>query len=270
MKKISLKMIEKKRWLLDKNKKIFCVTEAKEFVDRLGLISVFCNRRLPCLLKAIYTDDLVNRFEADNRLWGFVHVLISEKWAYYGRILGGNNIIISMQLLPSLLQIMPISDYRSLYVEGSLSAVEKEIMDTLDTDGPLMSDEIRRKMGIGSQPAKKRFNRALEGLQRKLLICCAGKIQSRWGWHSGLWATTERWIPKDVTARARVLSEEEARRSLIEKYIYATARTTSRSIARFFKWPMRDVVRIVSSLIDKEMVSSYNHKGETYFFKGNL
>ncbi|UCF71133.1 MAG: winged helix DNA-binding domain-containing protein [candidate division WOR-3 bacterium] len=270
MKKISLKMIEKKRWLLDKNKKIFCVTEAKEFVDRLGLISVFCNGRLPCLLKAIYTDDLVNRFEADNRLWGFVHVLISEKWAYYGRILGGNNIIISMKLLPSLLQIMPISDYRSLYVEGSLSAVEKEIMDTLDAGGPLMADEIRRKMGIGSQPAKKRFNRALEGLQRKMLICCAGKIQSRWRWHSGLWATTEKWIPRDVTARARVLSEEEARRSLIEKYIYATARTTSRSIARFFKWPIRDVVRIVSSLIDKEMVSSYNHKGETYFFKGNL
>jgi hypothetical protein len=270
MKRISLKFIEKKRWLLDKNKKIFCVKEAKEFVERLGLVSVSCNGRLPCLLKAIYTDDLLNQFEADQRLWDFIHVLISEKCVYYGRILGGNNTMISMKLLPSLLQLIPIPDYRNLHGHGSLSRTEKEVMHTLDANGPLMTHELRDRLGMRSEPAKKRFGRVMVDLERKMLICCAGKIHSRWGWRSGLWTTAEKWIPQDVLARARVLSEEEARRKLIEKYVYATTRTTTRAIAQFFKWPMAEVVRTVSSLIDREMVSSYNHKGETYLFKGNL
>jgi len=271
MRRISHKLIEKKRWLLDKNKKIFRVAEAKEFVERLGLVTVFCNGRLPCLLDAIYTDDLLNRFEAVQRLWDFVHVLITEKWAYYGRILGGRSTIISMNLLPSLMHLKAVPDYRNLCKQGSLSRMEKSLMDMLDSNGPLMTHEIRGKLGIASQPAKENFARTMVDLQRKLLICCAGKITySRWGWRSGLWATTEQWIPRDVMVRARVLSEEEARRRLTEKYIYATTRTTTRSIARFFNWPIGDVVRTVSSMIDKEMVSSYNHKGETYLFKGNL
>jgi hypothetical protein len=271
MKRTPHKLIEKRRWLLDKNKKIFRVAEAKEFVERLGLVTVFCNGRLPCLLKAIYTDDLLDRFEAIQRLWDFVHVLIAEKWAYYGPILGGRSTIISMKLLPSVMHLKAVPDCRNLFKRGSLSRMEKSIMDILDSSGPLMTHEIRGKLGIASHPAKEKFAMAMADLQRKLLICCAGKVTcSRWGWRSGLWVTSEQWIPQDVIAHARVLSEEEARRRLTEKYIYATARTTTGAIARFFNWPTGDVITTVSSMIDKEMVSSYNHKGETYLFKGNL
>lgn len=270
MRSISLKLIEKKRRLLDKKEKIFRVAEAKDFVERLGIVTVFCDGRLPCLLKAIYTADLLNRFEADQRLWDFVHVLIVEKWIYYGRILGDRNTIISMKLLPSLMHLNSIPDYNNLCDQKSLRQTEETVLETLDAHGPLMTREIRSKLGIASTTARKKLTAAMVDLQRKLLICCAGKIHSRGGWHSDLWATTEKWIPRDVVTRASLISDEEARKRLTEKYIYATTRTTTRAIARFFKWPIGDAVRTVSSLIDKEMVSSYNHKGETYLFKGNL
>jgi hypothetical protein len=52
--------------------------------------------------------------------------------------------------------------------------------------------------------------------------------------------------------------------------VYSTARTTPKAIAHFFNWPLVDTKRIVRAMIDRELVSSYNHQGEEYLFKGNL
>jgi len=271
MRRISLKTIERKRWLLDKNIKIFRVDEAREFVDRLGLVSALSNGQLPSLQRAIYTDDLQNQFEVDQRLWDFVHVLIDRKWAFYGRVLGGHNILISMKLLPSFIRAYPVPDYRNMCEQGMLSSMAGSLMDLLIKHGPLMTHEIREKLGIVSPAAKKKSTRVLVELQRKQLICCAGKIAyNRYRWRSALWSATEQWLPEETKARARALSGDEATRKLIEKYIYAMTRTTAKKIARFFSMPLIEVNRLISSMIDKELVSSYNHKGETYLFKGNL
>ena len=271
MRRISLKTIERKRWLLDKNKKIFRVDEAREFVERLGFVSALSNGSLPSLQKAIYTDDLPNQFEADQRLWDFVHVLINRKWAFYGPVLGGHSILISMKLLPSFIRIYPVPDYRSMGEHGMLSSIAGSLMDVLVKHGPLMTNEIREKLRIVSPPAKKRLTRVLVELQRKQLICCAGKIvHGRYRWRSALWSATEQWLPEETKMRARMLSSEEATRRLMEKYIYAMTKTTAKRIARFFSIPLNEVNKLLSSMIDKELVSSYNHKGETYLFKGNL
>ena len=271
MRRISLKTIERKRWLLDKNTKIFRVEEAREFVDRLGFVSALSNGSLPSLKRAIYTDDLPNQFEADQRLWDFVHVLIDRKWVFYGRVLGGHNILISMKLLPSFIRVFPVPDYRKMYEQGMLSSVAGSLMDLLIKHGPLMTHEIREKLGIVSPAAKRKSARVLVELQRKHLICCAGKISyNKYQWRFALWSTTEQWLPDETKVRARALSGEEAARRLIEKYIYAMTKTTSKKIAKFFGFSLTEVNRSVSSMIDRELVSSYNHKGETYLFKGNL
>jgi transcription initiation factor IIE alpha subunit len=271
MRRISLKTIERKRWLLDKNTKIFRVDEAREFVERLGFLSALSNGSLPSLQKAIYTDDLPNQFEADQRLWDFVHVLLDRKWAFYGRVLCGRNILISMKLLPSFIRVYPIPDYRNMCERGMLSSTAGSLMDLLVKHGPLMTHEIRERLGIVSPSAKKRLTRVLVELQRKQLICCAGKIAySKYRWRSALWSATEQWLPEETKTRARMLTSEEAVRRLIEKYIYAMTKTTAKKIARFFGIHLSEVNRLVSSMIDKELVSSYNHKGETFLFKGNL
>ncbi|UCG30472.1 MAG: winged helix DNA-binding domain-containing protein [candidate division WOR-3 bacterium] len=271
MRRISLKTIEKKRWLLDKNIKIFRVEEAREFVERLGLVSALSNGVLPSLQRAIYTDDLRSRFEADQRLWDFIHVLINRKWAFYGRVLGGQNTVISMKLLPSFLRVYPIPDYRKMHEKGMLSNMARSVMDLLMKHGPLMTHEIRDRMGIGSQAKKRQSNQALVELQRKQLVCCAGKIAfNKYRWRFALWSATEQWLPEETKVRARMLSSDEAKRKLIEKYIYAMTKTTAKKITQFFNMSLNEVNRIVCSMIDKELVSSYNHKGETYLFKGNL
>lgn len=271
MRRISFKTIKQKRWLLDRNAKIFGVEEAREFIERLGFVSTITNEQLPSLAKAIYTEDLRARFEADQRLWDFVHILVSKKWVYYGYIPGGHYTLVSMKLLPDLLCLRPTPDYRSLYNEGHLSETAKVMMDLLKEHGPLMTRELRDRVIALGQPDRRKLNGALIELQRKSLICCSGRVaQHKCRWRFGLWSTTDAWVPSKVKKKATMLSEEEAKRRLIEKYIYATACTTSKSIARFFNWSLANVENIVSSMIDKELVSSYNQKGEQYLFKGNL
>ncbi len=271
MKKLDLKQIKRKRWLLDKGTKIFRVEEAKEFVERLGLVSTLTNKHLPSLAEAIYTEDLPGRFDADQRLWDFVHVLVTRKWAYYGRISGDHNILMSLKLLPHYLHLYPVPDYVQLYEQKLLSEMAKSVMDLLHNEGPLMTGQLREKMALASSPEKKKLTQALTELQRKSLICCSGKVtKDHYRWRFGIWAPVDKWMPRRVKMRARALSDEEARRKIIEKYIYATTKTTPDAIARFFNWPLYEVKSIVSTMIDKELVSSYNHLGEQYLFKGNL
>jgi hypothetical protein len=271
MKRLNLQKIKRKRWRLEKGVKIFRVEEAKEFVERLGLVSTLTNEHLPSLAKAIYTEDLPSRFEADQRLWDFVHVLITKKWAYYGRISCDRNILISAKLLPYFIRLYPVPDYRLLYEQKILSEMARSVMDLLHSEGPLMTGQLREKLAISSSPAKKKLTLALTELQRKSLICCSGKVTiDHYRWRFGIWAPVDKWMPRRVKIKARALNDEEARRKIVEKYIYATTKTTPDAIARFFNWPLAEVQRTVSSMIDRELVSSYNHLGDTYLFKGNL
>jgi hypothetical protein len=271
MRKLDLAKIKQKRWLLDRNTKIFRIEEAKEFVERLGLVSALANEHLPSLAKAIYTEDLRSRFEESQRLWDFVHILITKKWAYYGRILGDHNTLVSVKLLPCCVRLYPTPDYDRLYQQKLLSNMAKSIMDLLYSKGPLMTNQIRNGLGISSAPGKRRLTRSLIELQRKSLICCSGKVaQDKCRWRFGIWAPTDKWLPPKVKIKARVLGDEEAKRKLVEKYVYTTTTTTAKNIARFFSWPLVEVERITRSMIDRELVSSYNHQGEEYLFKGNL
>jgi hypothetical protein len=271
MKRMSLRTIKNKRWLLDKSTKIFRIEEAKEFIERLGFVSALSNGHLPTLARAIYTEDLPSKFLAEQRVWDFLHVLITKKWVYYGRMLGPNNTIVSMKLLPSFIRLYPIPDYRDLHEQRVLGEVARSVMDLLSEQGPLMTHEIRNKLDASSALTKGKLRQVLLELQRRLLICCAGKIaRSNCRWHFGVWAPAATWVPNKVKARANLLSTAEAKRRIIEKFIYTTGRTTSKTIARFFNLPLKEVRELVSSMIDKELVSSYNLQGEEYLFKGNL
>jgi hypothetical protein len=266
-----LATIKKKRWLLGKNTKIFRVEEAKDFVRRLGMLSAISNERLPSLANAIYTGDLRSGFEAGQRLWDFVHILIVKKWAYYGRLMLDHNMIVSMEMLPSFLRLYPPPDYGYLYEQGNLSEMGKSVMDLMEHSGPLMTSQIRSCLGVSSQRSRQRLAGTMRELQRRRLICCVGKIvQRKCRWRFSIWAPFKSWIPQDVRRRAQLLSDDEARRKLMEKYIYTAIRTTPCDIARFFSWPLNEVRSILSMMIDKELVSSYNHQGEEYLFRGNL
>jgi hypothetical protein len=186
-------------------------------------------------------------------------------------MLGPNNTIVSMELLPSLIRLNPIPDYRDLYEQSVLSEMAKSVMDLLNEQGPLMTHEIKHKLGFSSASKKGKLRQVLLELQRRLLICCAGKVaRHNCRWRFGVWAPAAEWVPQKVKARAKLLSTAEAKCRIIEKFIYTSARTTPKTIARFFNLPLKEVREIVSSMIDKELVSSYNLQGEEYLFKGNL
>ena len=247
------------------------IEEAQHFAQRLGIVSVFSDKIVPSLATAIYTNDLPNQFEADQRVWDFAHSLMSEKKVYYGRLLKFRNTVISMKLLPCFVKINTIPDYKELYREGSLSKIAKSIMELLVKSEPLMTIQIKGRLRTYKKMHKKALENALKELQENFLICCSGKIaHCKCRWRFSLWTRTPKWIPDAVKSKAQQLSRKVAMRKIIEKFVYTTVLTSERTIARFFAWPLNEVKTVVKSMVEKELISYYYSKKELLLFKKNL
>lgn len=247
------------------------IEEAQHFAERLGIVSVFSDKMVPSLATAIYTNDLPNQFEANQRVWDFAHSLMSEKKIYYGRLLKPRNTLISMKLLPCFIKAYTIPDYRKLYRAGVLSKIAKSIMELLIESQPLMTIQIKERLRFFKKMHKKALENALKELQENFLICCSGKIaHCKCRWRFSLWAPTLKWIPDTVQSKAEQLNREVAMCRIIEKFVYTTVLTNERTIAQFFAWPLNEVRTVVKSMLKKGLISyRYSRKGLS-LFKGNL
>ncbi|UCG93023.1 MAG: hypothetical protein JSV97_04775 [candidate division WOR-3 bacterium] len=271
MKKINVREIKRKRWLLSENLQILRIEEAQCFVQRMGIVSIFSDKILPSLASAIYTNELPTQFEADQRVWDFAHALMSEKKSYYGRLLKSRNVLISIKLLPYFLRLWPIPDYKRLYRSGRLSTTAASIMELLLDSKPLMTIQIKDRLKYLKKSSKKIFERALKELQENFLICCAGKIaHCKCRWRFSLWSSTQDWIPQGVQSRAHALSQAEAMDTLIEKFVYTTIKTDEKAIVRFFKWPLDEVRTRIELLIEKGRILRYHYGRETFLFKDDM
>ncbi len=271
MKKINVREVRRKRWLLSENLQILRIDEAQCFVQRMGIVSIFSDKILPSLATAIYTNELPTQFEADQRVWDFAHSLMSEKKSYYGRLLKYRNVLISMKLLPYFLSLRPIPDYKRLYQSGRLSKAATSIMELLLDSKPLMTIQIKDRLQNLKKSSKKVFERALKELQENFLICCAGKIaHCKCRWRFSLWSPTQNWIPQGVQSRAQACSKTDAMNMLIEKFVYTTIKSDEKTIARFFKWPLDEVRNRVESLIEKGTILRYHYGRKTFLFKDDM
>jgi hypothetical protein len=260
--------IRKRRWLLAEDFKMLRIAEAQHFVDRLGIASVFSDKLLPSLATAVYRDDLPNPFESNQRVWDFVHSLISHKAVYYGRFLKSRNTLISMKLLPCFLKLYPIPHYKSQYQRGSLSKMAKSIMDLLYKVSPLTTIEIKDRIRISKRRQNILLKNALKELQEKFLICCTGKVaQCKCRWRFSLWVPTHIWIPDIIKHEAMFLKRNNAMAKIINKFVYSVILTNEKTIAQFFRWPMNKVETVVKSMINKRLISYYNSNGKSYLFK---
>jgi hypothetical protein len=271
MKKINVREIKRKRWLLSENLQILRIEEARCFVQRMGIVSIFSDKILPSLATAIYTNELPTQFEADQRVWDFAHSLMSGKKSYYGRLLKSRNVLISTKLLPCFLRLTPIPDYKRLHQAGRLSTTATSIMELLLDSKPLTTVQIKDRLQNLKKSSKKIFERALKELQENFLICCAGKVaHCKCRWRFSLWSPTQNWIPQGVRSRAQACSRAEAMSTLIEKFVYTTIKIDEKKIARFFKWPLDEVRSRVESLIEKGRILHYHYGRETFLFKDDM
>lgn len=166
---------------------------AAAFVDRVGIAVLFPADAsvLPSLWQAVTGTRELTVFTTDergknvltpelDRVWALQSRLAETRLACVGKHLHSRIVLLSPAVLPLLYaqtgrQGCP-DDFRQL---GAYSRLETELAEALFEEGPRTARHLRRLVGVRSATATKR---ALEALQRSLVVTQTGEVEQDRSW----------------------------------------------------------------------------------------
>jgi hypothetical protein len=181
--------------------------------------------------------------------WDLKDTLPASKRVYYGKLLKGRPLLVSLDLFPMFYALVRgrqrARDYRVEYEAGRLSHTSRRIMDAMLAEHPQYTRELRANVFMLEPSKTREFERAMAELQQGLWLV---KSEERYEpTFSYRWDLLETWLP-DKVAEGRRLSRETAVSGLIERYTRGAVFTTERQLARLFGLASDEVARAVKTL----------------------
>ena len=181
--------------------------------------------------------------------WDLKDTLPASKRVYYGKLLKGRPLLVSLELFPMFYALVRgrqrARDYRLEYEAGRLSHTARRIMDAMLDEHPQYTRELRANVFMLEPSKTREFERAMAELQQGLWLV---KSEERYEpTFSYRWDLVEAWLP-DKVAEGRRLSRETAVSGLIERYTRGAVFTTERQVARLFGLGSDEVARAVKTL----------------------
>lgn len=175
---------------------------AAAFVDRAGIALVFpsADLALPSLWEAATGTREVTVFSEHEgqraltpeleHVWQLKDGLAAESLACVGKHVRNRLAAVSLDLLPSLYALTGRAgrpdDFRE---SGLLSPLERDLAEALLEAGPQTGPALRRLLGLRDAAKPKR---ALESLQRLLVVTQAGEADQEQGWAAAVFDITAR------------------------------------------------------------------------------
>jgi hypothetical protein len=181
--------------------------------------------------------------------WDLKDTLPASKRVYYGKLLKGRPLLVSLDLFPMFYALVRgrqrARDYRVEYEAGRLSHTGRRIMDAMLAEHPQYTRELRANVFMLEPSKTREFERAMAELQQGLWLV---KSEERYEpTFSYRWDLLETWLP-DKVAEGRRLSRETAVSGLIERYTRGAVFTTERQLARLFGLASDEVAQAVKTL----------------------
>jgi len=231
--------------------------EALAFVRDVGFCSTFYRfpEGVACLWEAV-TGKANPRWPRHSHhdagiglTWDLKDTLPASKRVYYGKLLKGRPLLVSLELFPMFYALVRgrqrARDYRLEYEAGRLSHTARRIMDAMLDEHPQYTRELRANVFMLEPSKTREFERAMAELQQGLWLV---KSEERYEpTFSYRWDLVEAWLP-DKVAEGRRLSRETAVSGLIERYTRGAVFTTERQVARLFGLGSDEVARAVKTL----------------------
>lgn len=243
--------------------------EAAQFVDDVGFCFLFPVRgtEAPTLWEAVNgASRPLWPHHTDRELsltWEWKDSLPARKRVVYGKFLKQKPTLISLDLFAcffALSEYPAPDDWRLRYEDGKLSEDARRVYEALVSHGPLPTSILRRQAGLARRESAAHFDRALNELQRDLLIVKSG-ISDANRWHyCYVYETVSRWLPDEV-ARGQAMPSSRAKQAIAARYVETAVATTADRIARLFEWPDAEVERVVGALIGKGQLVHTSIKG---------
>jgi hypothetical protein len=194
---------------------------AAAFVDRAGIVLVFAKEGvgLASLSEAVAgpgpfqwveeREDGKAQFSPEAaRVWEWKDRLAADRLACAGKHVRGWPALVSLTLLPALYVLTGRAGEPDDFRREDLPPLEREVAEVVLAAAPTDSREIRRLLG-GRDTT--RVNRAIDSLQRRMVLIRAGTIEREAGWPgtaydvlAGRYADCLRVLPGAYEARAEV------------------------------------------------------------------
>ena len=169
---------------------------AAAFVDRVGIVLVFPSDDLvaPSLWEAVVGTPEVTVFRVEPsgkkvlteelaHVWTLKNELGARGLACVGKHVRGRVAAISLELLPARYALTGRDGRPEDFRDAELGPLERELAEALLSAGPQTGPALRGLVpAVGSREAK----RALEALQRRLVVTQAGEEPQEQGWDAGV------------------------------------------------------------------------------------
>lgn len=241
-------------------RRIVTMRDAARWINDIGFCLLFASTQkieLPSLFEAVKgrRDAHIDEWDHDSDLvWGWKNDLPATRRAYYGKALTGKPMFISLKILPHVLAIAAPPNIPTEYARGRISYEAKRVYDTLTSLGPTPTMALR----AASELDTARYHRALDELQRMLVVLPVGATSEQSAWPSQIFELVARWFPKQF-ARAQHIDVDTAYRAIVRQYIDTVIAATPALIARTLGLPLDHVQQTIDSLVARRV---FNRQGE--------
>jgi len=192
--------------------------DAAAFVDRAGLALVFAKEGvpLPSLHEAVAGADARWVEERDDgklamtpelaMVWAWKDELAEARLACAGKHVRGWPALVSLAVLPSLYTLTGRSGAPADFRDVVLPPLEREVAEAVLDAAPADALDVRRAVGLRDT---RRVARAIDSLQRQLVLTRAGTIRRERGWPATAYDVLPRRyemnrLPEPEVARARL------------------------------------------------------------------
>ena len=243
-----------------KTQRVKTMNDAAQFIDNVGFCLLFAsaqNLELPSLFEAVKgrRDVHIEDWDADSeRVWVWKNDLPATRRAYYGKALGGGKpVFVALKYLPAVYALAAPENLARAYARGEINRDAKRLYDALAARGPTPTMALRAAAGFENGDARARFQRALDELQRQLLVAPIGAVIERGAWASQIFELTARWFPREI-ARAQKLNLDDARRALAQRYLATVVACAPPMLGRVFGWSRASARATMDTLIARGVV----------------
>ncbi|MBC7237112.1 MAG: hypothetical protein H5T69_14825 [Chloroflexi bacterium] len=192
------------------------------------------------------------------KVWQWKDSLPAKGALFYGKLLLGKPMLISLEWLPFFYALSPNygdeDDYLTQYQEGLMTVEAKNVYEALLNEGAMATSRLRQAAGLpGGGANARRFERALAELQRELKIAKVGiSDANRWG-YAYVYDLFQRRFP-DVPERARKISTDEAQSRLLLCYLHNVVAQIESAARRLFGWDEWEWQRLLQRLEDRDLI----------------
>jgi hypothetical protein len=230
--------------------------EAIAFVRQRGFVFFWpiSGITLPSLWAGVAGDRPVADAHDDpgHVTWGWKDQMLGQRRWYYAKVLRGRATMIDLEVAPVFYALSenygdPERDHIQLYEQGLLTREARLIYETLLSEGPMDTVNLRRVIHMSGRGSDSPFERALTAVQRDFKAMPIGVAESGAWRYSFIYDLVHRYHP-ELPERARPIGRGEARERLAELYLRSVGAATAAEVVKLFQWAPADAARALERL----------------------